>query len=300
MSRGDWLTSIDISRFYLRLPAGKQLRSVQWFQDPASFAGEANANERISEARRRFRQLQSVAFGLKSAPAFASAVSVEAKKILESFGISVAGVYIDDFLIRAASEEECAAGLCKATAILTALGIPPNEKTQGPCAPAVGITFLGVRIRTDTCSMSVTAEHRRYSVARVQQVLKQGEVSLKELESIAGILPWIEHVYVPGRPRRDELFSSMGRMKKKGMKTMVVRGELKRQLLWWLNAMRGDKIPSSTHFWDKQPEVPLMVSDASGEDVWGAGCTLWVRGLRNGSNRRVRARRACCLKNWRR
>ena len=270
VSRGDWLASIDISRFYLRLPAGKQLRSVQWFQDPQSFAGDTNANERISAATRRFRQLRSVAFGLKSAPAFASAVSAEAKKILESFGISVAGVYIDDFLIRAASEEECAAALRKATAILTALGIPPNEKTQGPCAPEEGITFLGVKIKTDTCSMSVTKEHRRYSVARVQQVLKRGEVSLKELESIAGILSWIAHVYVPGRPRRDALFTAMGRMKKKGLKKMMIRGELKRQLLWWLHAMQGDKVPSSTHFWDKQPEVPLMVSDASGEDGWGA------------------------------
>ena len=34
---GDWLGSIDISRFYLRLPAGEHLRNVQWFQDPDSF-----------------------------------------------------------------------------------------------------------------------------------------------------------------------------------------------------------------------------------------------------------------------
>ena len=38
VSQGDWLASIDISRFYLRLPAGKNLRSVQWFQDPAIFS----------------------------------------------------------------------------------------------------------------------------------------------------------------------------------------------------------------------------------------------------------------------
>ena len=28
VKKGDWLASIDISRFYLRLPAGKTLRSV--------------------------------------------------------------------------------------------------------------------------------------------------------------------------------------------------------------------------------------------------------------------------------
>ena len=74
---------------------------MQWLQDPASFAVDTNANERLLDRNRRFRQLRSVAFGLKPAPAWASAVSAEAKRILQSFGISVAGVYIDDFLIRA-------------------------------------------------------------------------------------------------------------------------------------------------------------------------------------------------------
>jgi hypothetical protein len=33
--KGDWLATIDIASFYLKLPAGKKLRSVQWFQDPS-------------------------------------------------------------------------------------------------------------------------------------------------------------------------------------------------------------------------------------------------------------------------
>ena len=68
VSKGDWLASIDISRFYLRLPAGERLRSIQWFQDPESFGVDTNANERLKESKRRYRQLRSVAFGLKPAP----------------------------------------------------------------------------------------------------------------------------------------------------------------------------------------------------------------------------------------
>ena len=82
VSPGDWLASIDISRFYLRLPAGERLRNVQWFQDPDSFGKDNNVNERMKDCRRRFRQLCSVAFGLKSAPAYASVVSAEVKRIL--------------------------------------------------------------------------------------------------------------------------------------------------------------------------------------------------------------------------
>ena len=272
VSQGDWLASIDISRFYLRLPAGKNLRAAQWFQDPDSFAGDTNANERLKDEARRFRQLRSVAFGLKSAPAYASAISAEAKRILESFGVSVAGVYIDDFLIRGRTKEECEQALKKAIAILTALGIPPNDKTQGPCSPEEGITFLGVRIRTCDCSMAVTQEHREYAVARVQAVLKKGVVALKELESICGILTWIAHVYVPGRPRRDALFEALGRLRSRGG-VVEVRGALGHQLHWWMSTLKSEAVPASTHFWDRQPEVPLMCSDASGEDGWGA-CVL--------------------------
>ena len=89
---GDWLAAIDISRFYLRLPAGQRLRSVQWFQDPATYAYNTHDNRRLSAKKRRFRQLLPVAFGLKSAPAWASVVSAELARILRSFGVRVAGV----------------------------------------------------------------------------------------------------------------------------------------------------------------------------------------------------------------
>ena len=197
-------------------------------------------------------------------------MSAEAKRILEAFGVSVAGVYIDDFLIRGATRAECERALRKATAILTALGIPPNEKTQGPCSPQEGITFLGVLIKTADCSMAVTSEHRQYSIARVQEILDKRKVTRRELESIAGILSWIAHVFVPGRPRRNALFASLAQFNRKGVADIAVRGDLKRQLQWWLYAMKSDRIPASTHFWDKQPQVPLMCSDASGDDGWGA------------------------------
>ena len=269
VSKNDWLGSIDISRFYLRLAAGRRLRDMQWFQDPDSYGVDVNANERMRAARRRFRQLCSVAFGLKSAPAFASAVSAEVKAILESFGVSVAGVYIDDFLIRGATEQECRENMAKAMAILTALGIPPNEKTQPPRSPEQGITFLGVLIRTSDCSMSVTAEQREYVASKLADMLRAPKVSLKELESVCGSLSWISQVFIPGRPRRSELFKAIKRLRMKpGL--LQPRGELRRQLQWWLHTLRSDKLPASSYFWDAQPQIPLMCSDASGEDGWGA------------------------------
>ena len=46
---------------------------------------------------------------------------------------------------------------------------------------------------------------------------------------------------------------------------------MKRQLSWWLCKLRGPA-ETSSFFWNKQPDTPAMVSDASGEDGWGV-CT---------------------------
>ena len=85
IKEGDWMAALDISRFYLRLPAGKRLRRAQWFQDPSSYARNTHDNEQKSAQRLTFRQLLAVAFGLKSAPAWASLVSGELCRILRSF-----------------------------------------------------------------------------------------------------------------------------------------------------------------------------------------------------------------------
>ena len=135
VKKGDWLATIDISRFYLRLPAGARLRSVQWFQDPASYAGNKVNNENKKLRKLLFRQLLSVAFGLKPAPAWASVVSAELARILTSFGVSIAGVYIDDLLLRASSKELLQEAIDTCHRVCAALGVPLNDKTVGPRAP---------------------------------------------------------------------------------------------------------------------------------------------------------------------
>ena len=86
---------------------------------------------------------------------------------------------------------------------------------------------------------------------------------------MCGILSWIAQVYITGRPLRDAIFEALGRLRSKGPRTVQVRDNLKRQLQWWWNAMGSGAATACSYFWDKQPEIPLMCSDASGEDGWG-------------------------------
>ena len=216
----------------------------------------------------RFRQLYSIAFGLKPAPAFASVVSAELARIFRAFGIKVAGTYIDDFFIRGKTREVTMRSYLLARSIAQSLGVPMNDKGQEPRSPEEGVVYLGVHIRTADCSMAMTAEHREYAKERVLALLRKKTATVKDLENIGGILSWISHVHVPGRPRRNFIFRQLSNMKKRKLSRAPVRGELKQQLHWWYNSLNSSRTISS-FFWPSQPATSLIYSDASGEDGWG-------------------------------
>ena len=245
---------------------------MQWFQDPSSYAGSSTSNDKKRKGV-TFRQLLSVAFGLKSAPAFASMVSAEAARILRSFGVRVVGCYIDDFLLAAKTRELCQRSIDIAEVVFASLGIPLTcGKTVGPRSPEQGIDFLGVHVCTLDCSLSVTQEHRKYATERLQEVLAKKTVSLKELESLGGILTWISQVLKRGRPRRNQIYAAIKQLNARQGRHCAMRGELKRQLHWWVQMLCSAQGGAST-FWAVQPHTPLVMSDASGEDGWGV-CTM--------------------------
>ena len=270
LQKGDWLTSVDISRFYLRLPAGQNLRSVQWVQDPDSYAHTTKLNNKSK--RKLWRQLQAIGFGLKTAPAWASVVSAELVRILEAEGIRVVGCFLDDLLIAARTKEQCQRALEKAQKIMGRLGIPANDKTIPPRSPDEGIVFLGVHIRTSDMRFTISEEHRAYAIDRVGVALDEGVATKGDLASIAGVLNWISFVFIPGRPRRQIIYDA-ARLGSSGSKKdkVVIEGALQRQLQWWRNSLKHANFVGS-RIWDMQsvPETTLVRSDASGEDGWGA------------------------------
>lgn len=271
LKKGDWLASVDISRFYLRLPAGPNLQKAQWVQDPETYAKSAKANAK--KKGRRWRQLRAIGFGLKTAPAWASVVSAELVRILEAAGIRVVGCFIDDLLIAGKSEEECREALDKAMKIMEKLGIPSNEKTVGPKSPSEGIVFLGVYIQTKDMRFSISEEHRSYGIDRIESVLQAKKATKGDLASIAGVLTWISFVFTPGRSRRQPIYDA-ARLGSSGKKSdeVVIRGELQRILQWWYSTLTAADFVG-TRVWDSQhsPDTVLLHSDASGEDGWG-GC----------------------------
>ena len=110
-----------------------------------------------------------------------SIVSGKLCRIFESFGIKVAGVYIDDILLRARSKEQLEKDMKLAERIAGALGLPFNDKTVGP---AQTLTYLGVELDTVRCAMRLTNEHRLYAMSRVADALKRSTISRSSLDSL--------------------------------------------------------------------------------------------------------------------
>ena len=122
------------------------------------------------------------------------------------------------------------------------------------------------------CTIGVSKEYRKYALTRVQEVLKSSSVSLSTLESVAGILTWIAHVFDAGKPRRRAIYRMISRMKDRSETSVPVRGELRSTLQWWFHSLKKeDKMMAK--FWTLQPDTPLVCSDASDDDGWGC-CTM--------------------------
>ena len=282
----DYLTVLDIDQFYMRLAAGRRMRRRQWFQDPTSFATSNAANKRQHVSDKLWRQLLSVAFGWKTAPAYASTVSAELVRILRACGVRAVGTFIDDILIASDNKDQADKDVALAILVMAIFKLPANAKQKGPAPPHVGVPFVGIHIRPVDFSLSITAEYRQYMIERLEQVVKLKHVTYKMLESIAHSLTWLCEVMLRGRPRRAHIFAALARASE-GDK-IPMRGDLSHQMYWWLHELKSPRA-QMIRYWRIPPTRPLCLSDASGEDGWAA-CVMglhfvgrWPRYMRQSS-----------------
>ena len=267
ISRGDYLATRDITGFYNRLPAGPLLKMLQCFQDPRSYRSSSAKNkEAVNKKETPFLQQQSCMFGHRQLPAWASCVSSELARILHNECIRVAGVLIDDFLFHSpASEgpESMQAQLRQADSIMKKLGVPPNNKGQGP---STSVVFSGIRVDSVAGHFSVDEEQREYVIQRLSDILKESHCATKDLESVNGSLGWLCFVIHHGRCRRDVIQKASNSKEK----SIPVSKPLKRQLQWWLEILTNKAFrPSPIWFRDEVQRSLKIQSDASGDQGFG-------------------------------
>ena len=77
------------------------------------------------------------------------------------------------------------------------LGVPmAPEKTMGPSSV---LCFAGIELDTDKMEARLREEKLRKSVTLISELLKRRKVSLKEMQSLIGLLNFTCSVIIPSR-----------------------------------------------------------------------------------------------------
>lgn len=264
----DNLFSLDIEHFYTDLGAGPLLRLLQCFQDPATYGTTLAENAAIiAEGKAKFIQQLTCMFGFKQLPWWASCVSGELCRILTHQGCQVVGCIIDDILMRSPADDGDSMAHVRyrrAKRIMRVLGVPPNDKG---IPPTTSLVFGGLQLNTCPVSMSISAEHRAYAIARLNEFIAKRNTTTRDVKSLAGTLSWLCYVMPEGRPRRDQFYKTI--REAKGQR-VPISAELRRQARWWLNTLTSNKFSSSI-IWPLRSKPPsiLMRTDASGDSGFG-------------------------------
>ena len=104
---------------------------------------------------------------------------------------------LDDFLILAPSQTLCQGQLQLFLDLCSYLGIPiAPEKT---CGPATTLSFAGIELDSVSFEARLPLEKLQKCVAIVSDFLTRKKVTLKEVQSLTGLLNFACSVVVPGR-----------------------------------------------------------------------------------------------------
>ena len=180
MRPGYFMAKVDLTKAYRSIPIHRSL----WGSLAYQWGGHLYMDFRFP-------------FGVKAAPGMFHRLTMAVSRWMKSQGFSGFVGYLDDFLIIAPTEEECLRGYALLIHFLRFLGLEANEaKCEPPCT---SLTFLGICLSTDFRGMGVCAayisEERLDRVASLcREVMAQGVVARRRLESLLGLLMFCAQV----------------------------------------------------------------------------------------------------------
>ena len=229
-------------------------------------------------------------FGYKRAPFLFQGTAIEMRKILMRLGLTEDSVvYIDDWLMTAQSKEECDRSMALFESEMTRMGwIIKASKTIRSCQ---AIDFTGVCFDSVTGYAAVTEKKRLKALKRVEAILINGQVVVKEAESLIGFLCHVSELVKGGRvayrplmEAKDEIIGHRDKWGRRLRASQVISlsDDMRVGLAWWRDILsdpercrlklwldernrfrlwRADLVPQ----WDMAPKrgCAVIYSDAS-------------------------------------
>ena len=197
--------------------------------------------------------------------AFSTSLEWLAKHFLGASGVLH---ILDDFLFIAESESKCSSDLSKFLSLCDYLGVPiAHEKTEGP-----GTTLQFAGITLDTINME--ARLPEVTLQKCRELLtdfhKRRKVTLRELQSLTGLLNFTCSVVLPGRAFLRRLFDLTKGVRRPHHRLRLTKA-CRKDISVWLNFL--ENFNGRTFFLDEQwlSHAPLkLYTDAAGSKGYGA------------------------------
>ena len=172
LPKGFWTVSLDLKDGFWHIPVSRRKRPYLGFK-----------------YRGQFWRFRAMPFGLNIAPRIFTKVMAHVIKILASEGIFVL-IYLDDLLIVAPTEQQCAEHRDRAIALLIELGwIINTEKSRQQ--PAQIFDWLGVHLDLKAHTVRATQDTMDMYKRQLDLVIKSSSTTKRTLMRVQGLANWI-------------------------------------------------------------------------------------------------------------
>lgn len=218
---GYWCAKVDLQAAYRSVcihPENYQVTGLKWV------FGDDKTPTYLFDSR--------LPFGSNVGPAHFHRISQAVRRCMIRRGMSGVVAYIDDFLLATETKEECEKMLFTLIRLLRELGF--NISWKKVVGPTQRITFLGVDIDTQACTLSLGNDKIQQLRQKLQQFQRKQRASKQQLQSLAGSLNWASCVVRGGRFFLRRILDAQKPLQQQKHKTRLTKA-FHEDLQWWLS-----------------------------------------------------------------
>ena len=172
-------------------------------------------------------------FGARLSASIFNALGQAVRRFMAREGYKVT-CFLDDFLLRADTKEECRHALNRLICMLRELGFSINYNKVIP--PTTCLTFLGIEIDTESYVFRLLSDKLLALQEQLRVIKGRRSVSQKELRSLTGRLSWASRVIYGGRTFTRQLIDRLNQLRSPTHRTRVT-GDMHSDLQWWSDFM---------------------------------------------------------------
>lgn len=247
---GDFMTNIDLKDAYLSVPVHETSRKFLRFL----WKGKSY-------------QFKALPFGLCSAPRIFTKVLKPVAAFLRRKAIRVL-IYLDDFLLLAATVEEAVKNTQLVVNLLQSRGFTINPK-KSLLIPTQVINFLGFKIDSTRMMLSLPAEKTAKILDCCRRFLVSQSITLRNLASLIGLLessrPAIWRAPLHFRHLQSDLIRGLQMNQESYDAVIALSPSARAELAWWLkHTLNANGSP--VHL----PPPDMTITTDASRKGWGA------------------------------